>query len=150
MNKTQIKSIEKKCKVSLPEYYREFLRSPPSILEAILKQEEKEAPGQASIFLDVSYIIDCNQMMRDPNHPEHFEYGPSDDPEPWPDQYFIIGSDVGGNFYCIKPESGKSSVYFWYQGDNALKRCAKDLAAYVKQIFRLHADFAADEIADRE
>lgn len=150
MNKTQLKSIEKKCKVALPEWYREFLLSPPSILEAVLNQEEKEGPGQSSIFLNHEDIINCNQMMRDTSHPEHFEFGPSDDPEPWPDQYFIVGSDIGGNFYCIKPESGKSSVHFWYQGNNALERYTKDFAAYVKKIFKDHAQFAAEEITDRE
>lgn len=148
MNETQLKRIEKQLSVTLPDCYRKFLKSPPSILAAALRQEEKETPGQTPLFLDLDAIIDANRMMRDPKHPEFFGFGPTDDPEPWPEQFFIIGSDVGGNFYCIKPASGTTAVYFWYQGDTVLKRCAKDLAAFIQQIFKSYGKFAAAECTE--
>ncbi len=148
MNSNQIKQIEKKLSVSLPETYRNFLKSPPSILAAALRQEEKENPGQTMLFLDAEHIIDSNQLMRDPDHPGFFGFGPTDDPVPWPDEYFIIGSDVGGNYYCIKPATGKTAVYFWYQGDTILKRYAKDLSAYIRKIFQLYGDFASQDYHD--
>ena len=145
LNETQIKRIERQFSVTLPASYRKFLKAPPSILAAALRQEDRENPGQTPLFLDCKYIVDANRMMRDPKHPQFFGFGPTDDPEPWPDQYFIVGSDVGGNFYCIKPATGTTTVYFWHQGDSVLKRCAKDLPAFIRQIFKSYGEFAAKE-----
>ena len=148
MNETQLKKIEKQFSVSLPDGYRKFLKSPPSILAAALRQDDKETRGQIPLFLDAEYIIDANRLMRDPKHPGFFGFGPTDDPVPWPEQFFIIGSDVGGNFYCIKPASGTTAVYFWYQGDTVLKRCAKDLPTYIRQVFKSYGNFAAEQCGE--
>lgn len=145
MNEAQLKRIEKQLSVALPDCYRNLLKAPPSILAAALRQEDKETPGQIPLFLDVDSLINSNRMMRDPNHPEFIGFGPTDEPQPWPEQFFIIGSDVGGNFYCIKPATGTTGVYFWHQGDTVLKRCAKDLPTFVQQFFKSYANIAADE-----
>ena len=150
MNEAQIKRIEKQFSVTLPDGYRNFLKAPPGILAAALRQENKETPGQTFLFLDSDDIIDANRMMRDPEHPQFFGFGPTDDPEPWPDQYFIVGSDVGGNFYCIKPATGKTAIYFWYQGDTVMRRCAKDLSAFIRLIFKSYGDLAAQECNNDE
>ena len=143
MNETDIKSIEKQYSVTLPHGYREMLKSTPKIFDALLKCDEEDNPGQTPFFTDAGMIIAMNQIMRDPDDPEFFEFDPNDSSKPWPRKYLIIGSDVGGNFYCIAPATNKSRVYFWYQGDTAFSKFADDMAGFVKKIFKLYGEIDA-------
>ena len=150
MNERQIKSIEKEFSITFPNGFRSILASPPPLLQAWLQYEEKENPGQSPLFLNRDLIIGINQMMRDPDDPDFFQFDPNDDSKPWPDRYFIIGSDVGGNFYCIAPKTKKSRVYFWYQGDTAFPRYANDMAGFVKRLFKDYGEVAAMDCEDDE
>jgi len=150
MNEKQISSIEKKCGVQLPTGFRQMLLEPPPLLAALLKFDAKENPGQTPLFTKPDMIIAVNQAMRDPEHEDYFGFDPNDAGKPWPDRYFIIGSDVGGNFYCIAPSTGKSRVYFWYQGDTAFSRFADNMEGFVKRIFRMYGEVAAMDCDDAE
>ncbi|MDB2526481.1 SMI1/KNR4 family protein [Mariniblastus sp.] len=143
MNEKQIQSIEKKFSITLPNGYRKMLASTPPLLLAWLNYEEKENPGQSPFFVDHRMIAGVNQMMRDPDDEEYFAFDPNDDSKPWPQRYFIIGSDVGGNFYCIAPASNKSRVYFWNQGDTAFPKYADTMAGFVKRLFKDYGEVAA-------
>lgn len=143
MNEKQVQSIEKRFSISLPHGYRRMLLRPPSHLAVLLKHDEKENPGQTPFFMDQRLIVGINLMMRDPDDPDYFGFDPNDESKPWPDRYFIIGSDVGGNFYCLAPKTKKSRVYFWYQGDTAFSRFADDMSAFVKRVFRDYGEVAA-------
>ncbi len=148
MNEKQIASIEKKCGVQLPAGYRQMLLSPPPLLAALLKHDEKENPGQTPLFTHPGMIVECNQMVRDPDGEEYYEFDPNDPDKLWPDRYFIIGSDVGGNYYCIAPSTGKSRTYFLYQGDTSFTRFADDMHGFVKRIFRMYGEVAAMDAAE--
>ncbi len=143
MNEKQVQSLEKQFAITFPHGYRQMLLAPPPYLAALLKYDEKDNPGQTPFFMDHRLIAGINQMMRDPDDPEYFGFDPNDDSKLWPDRYFIIGSDVGGNFYCIAPKTNKSRVYFWYQGDTAFSRFADDMAGFVKRVFRTYGEVAA-------
>ena len=143
MNEKQIKTIEKKFSIELPTGYRQMLINPPSYFAVLLKHDEKDNPGQTPFFTDHDLIIGINQMMRDPDDPEFFGFDPNDETKPWPERYFIIGSDIGGNFYCIAPKTGKSKVYFWYQGDTAFSKFSDDMAGFVKRVFKTYGEIAA-------
>lgn len=143
MNEKQVSEIERAFSISLPVGYRQLLLNPPGYLSAVIEFDEQENPGQTPMFLDPDLIIGVNEMMRDPEDPEYFPFDPNDDSKPWPDRYFIIGSDVGGNFYCISPGSENSRVYFWYQGDTAFSRFADDMPHFVNRVFKLYGEIAA-------
>ncbi len=143
MNEKQIKSIEREFSITLPNGYRSMLSSTPPLLLAWLKYEEKENPGQSPFFVNHKMIIGINQMMRDPEDEEYFEFDPNDATKPWPERYFIIGSDVGGNFYCIAPKTKTSRVYFWNQGDTSFPKYADNMASFVKRLFKDYGEIAA-------
>ncbi len=143
MKEKQVSSIEQEFSITLPHGYRQMLLSPPPYLATLMEFDEKENPGQTPFFMDHNLIIGINQMMRDPDDPAYFQFDPNDETKPWPDRYLIIGSDVGGNFYCIAPRTKKSRVYFWYQGDTALSRFSDDMAGFVKRVFRTYGEVAA-------
>ncbi|MDB4766168.1 SMI1/KNR4 family protein [bacterium] len=143
MNNKQIDRLEKKYSLTFPSGYRHMLLAPPEHFFALLKHDEKECPGQTPFFWDHRMIDEVNQMMCDPDHPEYFGFDPNDESKPWPSRYFIIGSDVGGNFYCIMPKSNTSRVYFWCQGDTTFSRFSDDMAGFVKRIFKSYGEVAA-------
>jgi hypothetical protein len=143
VNEKQVQSIEGAFDVQLPPGYRHLLLQPPRLLQAWVGAEEKDNPGQSPIFFDAKMIVGINQMMRDPDDPDYFGFDPNDPDVPWPKRYLIIGSDVGGNFYCIAPGSGRSRVYFWYQGNTAFSKFADDMPHFVKRLFRAYGEVAA-------
>lgn len=143
MNEKQIRSIEQQFSITLPHGYRQMLLKPPESLAVLLKHDEKENPGQTPLFLNHQLIVGINQMMRDPNDPDYFGFDPNDETKLWPNRYFIIGSDVGGNFYCIAPITKTSRVYFWYQGDTAFSRFSDSMPGFVKRVFRIYGEVAA-------
>jgi hypothetical protein len=148
MNEKQIKSIEKEFALALPKGYRQMLKSTPPLLLAWLQYEEKANPGQSPFYVDHKFIVSSNRSVRDPDDPEYCQFDPNDDSKPWPDRYFIIGSDVGGNYYCIAPKTKKSRVYFWYQGDTAFPKYADDMAGFVKRLFKDYGEVAAMDCED--
>ena len=143
MNERDIRSIEKRFSIALPNGYRRMLSSPPEYFAALMKFDEKANPGQTPFFMDRRMIEGANLMMRDRDDPLYFGFDPNDPEVPWPERYFIIGSDVGGNFYCIAPKTGRSRTYFWEQGDSAFPKFADDMAGFVKRIFKIYGEVDA-------
>ena len=136
MNEKQIASIEKKFACKLPKGYREMLLAPPSFLVALLKLEEKDCPGQTPFFTNARMISGVNDWVRNPTDDDYFEFDPNDDSVAWPERYFIIGSTVGGDFYCLAPKTGRSRVYYWTQGDTGFTKFADGMRSFVKKLFR--------------
>lgn len=142
MNEKQIQSLEKQFATPFPLGYRQLLLQPPPLLEAVLKHDAKQNPGQTPVFLNAGMIRAVNEMMRDPEDEDFLEFDPNDPDRPWPNRYMIIGSDVGGNFYCIAPGTGKSRVYFCYQGGTSFSRYADDMTHFVKRVFQSYGVIA--------
>ena len=56
----------------------------------------------------------------------------------------IVGGDCGGNFYCIKPESGASVVYEWdHSGVCDLEVYSESIPQYVERWFKELGELAA-------
>jgi hypothetical protein len=144
LNERDVASIEKKFGVTLPAAYRRLLIDPPDLLEALVKQCAKEWPGQCLFFLTKGEIVELNEIVRDPDEPyfQHYEEGGED--RPWNERYFVIGQDVGGNLFCIAPESGTCRVYHQLNGDFCrYTKFANDAAHFVKRLFKLFGEIAA-------
>ena len=145
----EVRLLEKEFELVLPHGYRRLLLSPPKLLAALVEASKRiDDPEQTPFFLEYSILADVNRRMRNPNAKGYCCFGPDDDPLPWPERYLIIGSDVGGNYYCIAPTSGRSSVYLWEQGDSALNRITKDISGYVRRSFRDWGNGAALDCED--
>ena len=143
LTEKKIQSLEKRFAIKLPSPYRELLKSPPSYLVALLEQDVKDdgCKSQITPYLDAKMIEGTNLMARDPDDPD-FEFDPNDSERPWPQRYFIIGSDVGGNFFCITPDSGNDRVYLWEQGCTHFTKYSDDMKGFVKRLFRLYGELA--------
>jgi SMI1 / KNR4 family (SUKH-1) len=108
MTETDLKLIESKLGVVLPAEYRDFMLTyPQSLREAKLVGDEESA-SDSFLFNDLTMVIEHNKEMRKPGL-----LVTKSETSPWPDHYFIIGADCGGNCWCIKLGSESRGVWFF-------------------------------------
>ena len=145
MTEDDVKQIESTFNVQLPNGYRGLLLSPPSLLVALMDAFAIEhSDYEIPIFLKPDVIRNENAEARNPE--EGFIYNEDDEDDPWPDEYFIIGADCGGNKYCIRPESKLSSVYEWdHSGGDNFEETADSIARYVEIWFKELGEVAATD-----
>ena len=139
MTDEDLTRIEQTFGVQLPHGYRQLLKSPPNLLVALMDAFAKEETElETPIYLNADVIIAANEEVRDPE----MVFGPNDDL--WDGELFVIGGDCGGNRYCIKPNSGSSTVYEWdHTGDCELDVYGETIPRYVERWFAELGEVAA-------
>lgn len=141
MTEKQLKAIEKKLAVKLPKSYRNLLLKPPRQLLALLEWDDNDnEEGQTPLFRTSKLISQLNQECHTPDS-EYFEFA-------LPDEYFIIGGDCGGNYYCIKPKAKKTEVFFWHHDSCEFEKCSGSIREFVKYIFDFYAEVASWDLDD--
>ncbi len=147
MTEEDIVRIEQTFAIRLPHGYRQLLKSPPRLLVALMKEFAKEhSDFEVPVYLKADLIIGQNQLVRDPE--EGFVAGPQQS-DIWDDELLIIGGDCGGNFYCIKANSGSSTVYEWdHSGACELEVYGESIPTYVERWFTELGELAAMDCCD--
>jgi hypothetical protein len=141
MTEKQLKAIEKKFGIKLPKSYRDLLLKPPPILLALLKWDDNDNEEcQTPLFRTPKLISDLNEECHLAGA-ENFEFR-------WPDKFFIIGGDCGGNYYCIKPKTKKTAVFEWQHDSNEFEKCAGSIREFVRHIFDFYAEVASWDLDD--
>lgn len=109
--KDELRILEGKFKVGLPEDYKEFLRlkhgfvvKPPDFCEL-----EYEGVDEGVIAFYALFGIN----MKNPNHDIFRQNGCFLNELDFIDDKLIIGGDPGGNFYLILNGSKNQGVYYW-------------------------------------
>ena len=143
MTEDEVKELEAAFDVRLPSGYRHLLLSPPSMLIALMDSlAEEHSDYEVPAFLKAEVIRNENSEARDPE--EGFVYDVEDEDAVWPNEYFIIGGDCGGNRYFIKPTSGVSAVYEWdHSGAAEIELVSETIAQYVEHWFKELGEVAA-------
>ena len=123
MTGADVDRIESELGMKLPPHYREFVITyPQSLREA--KFEYKQEPASASfLFDDPQQVIDYNRAMREPGL-----LVTNGETAPWPDEYFIVGKDVGGNYWCVDLTGRNKAVWFFDHEEGMFQRQSKSLA----------------------
>lgn len=139
MTESELEEIETQFSVKLHQDYRTLVLEPPTELAELLDRVTSEhTEAETMLFRSVDYLAGTNEWVRDPD--DDFEFDPNDDSVTWPEQWFVIGGDIGGNLYCLKTDADDPSpaVYYWEQGTTELTLASEDLAGYVRLIFESH------------
>lgn len=115
----------------------------PGELLALLKWEDadNQCDEQTCLYRTQRLLVEMNSLVRQ-SRSDKFEFDPNDRGRPWPDRYFVIGGDVGGNFYCINTQLDNDRIYFWHQGDTRFARVCDGAPRFVKHLFREFAEVA--------
>lgn len=104
MTERDVARIEKALDVKLPVHYRRFL-----IEHGAAVAKAKRAGGFVPLFATAKEIIEANQELR---------ANPSlqltnEDTEPWPLKYLIVGTDGGGDEWCVDLKSKREVIWFF-------------------------------------
>jgi hypothetical protein len=104
MTERDVTRIETKLAVQLPSHYRQFL-----IDQGTAVAKAKRGGGSVPFFTMAKEIIDANAdlranpSLRDTNR----------DTEPWPLKYLIVGTDGGGDDWCVDLEDEREVIWFF-------------------------------------
>lgn len=139
MKLKDISAIEKTFGISLPSGYQALLLEMPKELQSLLSCEEEDT--DKPVFEDRKSIVETNKLVRDPA----FEFDAGNPKRCWPEKYFVIGGDIGGNLYCINRKLKRTAVYFWQHDSAEFQKCSKTLTEFVFQIFVYYGQFAVSD-----
>jgi hypothetical protein len=119
----ELDAIENALGWPLPRHYRRFMLAyPTSLVEAKPRDWE---PITAWEFANTPQrIIEWNRYVR--RQPEGtFVEGP------WPDNYFIIGAEEGGNYYVIDRYAVEEAVFLWLHDTGEFSAEAESVPQFV-------------------
>ena len=141
MTKGQFDAMEKRFGIRLPNAYRNLVMSTPPELLALLKvSDETYDESQSQIYRDIGLIRSTNDWVRDADG--DFTFDENSSRRRWPKKYFVIGGDVGGNLYCVLPQSTKVRVFHWQHDDTEFEPCGDSIEEFVKYLFDLYCRLA--------
>ncbi|HCT7900780.1 TPA: SMI1/KNR4 family protein [Enterobacter cloacae] len=110
-NKDEIKILQAKFKISLPEDYKEFLRMKNGFVVKSPDFCELEYAGVDEGVITFYALFGMN--MKNPNHDIFRQNETFLNELDFIDGKLIIGDDPGGNFYLILNGSKSQGVYYW-------------------------------------
>ena len=132
MDGNEVRQIELSLGFSLPEAYRSLLLNFPEQLTELYPADH--AADERRLFNTAEPIISANTSVRAAGH----RIDPDDPDSRWPDEYLIIGMDLGTNLYCLNRGQKRSRVYFWFHEDGQFESYAKNLAEFVQKLIRVY------------
>ncbi len=134
MNDGDLARIEKATGLPLPIAYENLLREFPAELLALLKFDQ---PDDRMLFTDAKTIVHWNKFFRAPDYEYENSYG---EMCKLPANHIVIGANSGGDFYHLNAKRKRASVLFWCHEDGEIAECAKNLDAFIREIFSSTAD----------
>lgn len=103
MNERDISGIEAAVGVTLPDHYRRFLAGHA----AALRDAKARLPVRALLYFDPKEIVGINKGLHD--NPRMIEI--NEDSEPWPLNYFVVGTNGGGDFWMVDLNDPREAVW---------------------------------------
>jgi hypothetical protein len=103
MNEHDISGIELAVGVTLPAHYRRFLADHAEEL----RDAKAKLPMRAVLYFAADDIIGINAGLRD--NPRMIEI--NEDSEPWPLNYFVVGTNGGGDFWMVDLDDPREAIW---------------------------------------
>jgi hypothetical protein len=98
-----IAGIESAVGVKLPEHYRRFLLEHAQSLKAA----KKKLPMRGILYFEPKQITEINRGLR--HNPRMIEI--NGDSEPWPLNYFVVGTNGGGDYWMVDLNDTKEAIW---------------------------------------
>jgi SMI1 / KNR4 family (SUKH-1) len=154
MTEADVAALEGSLGVVLPDHYRRFLLNyPQPLIDTKLDLGwAQEAPADRQLANSGPRLIALNRDVRLPGTPWVGEAG-----EPWPDNYFVIGDDQCGNYWCVDLRTADPGVWFYNhevadfeRQHGSLPEFAQALLAEIGEFNRKHGRAGPGAAADRQ
>jgi hypothetical protein len=103
VDERDIAGIEAAVGVALPGHYRRFL------LEYSEKLRDAKAmlPMRAVLYFTAEDIVGINKGLHD--NPRMIEV--NEDSEPWPLNYFVVGTNGGGDYWTVDLDDQREAIW---------------------------------------
>jgi hypothetical protein len=131
MTEEDVRAIESRLGVTLPQEYSTFLLAyPQTLLDTTLDLGWKhEPPSERQFRNSPAAIIEYNEdARRDDGTPWTTDDGP------WPHRWFIIGDDQCGNYWCVDLREEERGVWFYDHDTGEFTAQAPSLHAYAEWV----------------
>jgi hypothetical protein len=132
MTDAELDRIESALRLKLPTFYRQFMRAYPSWL--LDRQPKWANVSEWELPDDPDRVIYFNQCVRRAEPGEYF------DDRPWPHHYFVIGSEMGQNWYFLDLEEGGERVYWYHHEMGEVSEISKTLDKFPDTLLEDWAD----------
>ena len=131
MTDADFKRIAAELGHPVPRVYREFMLANAAELRAAAEA----MPLRSMIYLDPQEVIDSNRFARE--HPtDVFPIG--EDDEPFPDTYFLIGDNGGGDYWFLKRDKAgdgaAAGVWYYECESHEVSKSDKSLDDYLAKV----------------
>jgi hypothetical protein len=131
MNESDLAGIEAAVGVSLPAHYRRFLMEHAETL----RDAKQRIPMRALLYFEPEDIIGINRGLRD--NPRMIEI--NEDTEPWPPDYFVIGTNGGGDYWMVDL-SDESEAFWTYDSEAGGRIVPAAFASWAEYLADLRRD----------
>ena len=133
MSRSSAKQLEHEFNILLHADYRKLLASFPVPLMKLMSCEEE--PTARSVYNDIKTLMSENRFMRNHRPTSGFV---------WPGKYFIIGGDLGGNYYCLNAHATTSATYYLFHETGEFTLYARSLSSFIIKVFDEYAERSLD------
>jgi hypothetical protein len=142
MTEAELDTIETALAVRLPTHYRRFMLDyPHALIDTKLNLGwTQEAPADRKFYNSAAKLVEQNRDVRLPGTPWVGEAG-----DPWPDQYFVIGDDQCGNYWCVDLGTTDLGVWFYNHDVGEFERQHDSLGGFADQLLAEIAAFNAEK-----
>jgi hypothetical protein len=138
MTEADVAALEGSLGVVLPDHYRRFLLNYPQPLIDIKLDLgwAQEAPADRQLSNSAARLIELNRDVRLPGTPWVGEAG-----DPWSDNYFVVGDDQCGNYWCVDLHAADPGVWFYNHEAGAFERQHGSLPEFGEALLAEIAEF---------
>ncbi len=104
MTEQDVARIESAVGVTLPPHYRRFLLEHAKALGAARKKLDRPV-----LYATATDIIRINKGLH--GNPRMIEV--NEDADPWPLKYFVVGTNGGGDYWCVDLTDPREAIWFY-------------------------------------
>ncbi len=126
MKEKDIKQLEVKLGYALPKDYRDFLLN--KSLE--LAKAKKFLLFYAVLWSNPRQILKENKLVR--KYADDMLVGTKE--EPWPENFVVVGSNGGGDYWFIYKDEQKKGLWFWSHETQRIKKYDATFDVYLLRI----------------
>jgi hypothetical protein len=122
MTDADLDRIESALGLKVPAFYRRFMLDYPRWLPG--KQPAWSDVARWELADDPDRVIRFNRYVRGFRPGELFHDGP------WPEHYFVIGSERDQNWFFLDLAGGSEAVFLFHHEEGEVRREAESLAEF--------------------
>jgi hypothetical protein len=128
MGESDVARIETALGHPLPAEYRDFLRRHADEVRRI----KESLPFRVVLWTDPDDIIRENREAR--KYADAMTIG--EDGEPWPDEFLVVGTNGGGDFWFVDRSGAKWGLWFWQHEDQEIEEHYESFEAYMAELWQ--------------